>query len=136
MISNEDIEKEKKTQCCLYNNCSVKTFHEHNDCVRIAYQWLDAQKKTNSPIPRRWPIKHMIESWAGRYVSMCDVCIASRLHPDIKGKYPRINISQKITIPCSTRLDNIPEANTQLNYKSNSYGYIYKKHERVKSEND
>ena len=23
--------------------------HEHNDCIRIAYEWLDAQEKLMSP---------------------------------------------------------------------------------------
>ena len=92
--------------------------HEHNDCIRIAYEWLDAQKKLTGPNPRIWgePIKHMIERWAGRYVSQDDVAVAAELHPDIKGLYPRYNIASKLTLPSQRRLANIGQAGQHPNY--------------------
>ncbi len=87
--------------------------HEHNDCIRIAYEWLDAQTKTKNPRDVAHPLKHLIENWAGRYVSESDVRVAASLHPKIAGEYPRFNISLRLTEPSINRLDGIGQANTQ-----------------------
>lgn len=87
--------------------------HEHNDCVRIAYEWLDAQAKTKGYTRQCNPLKHMIEQWAGRYVSQDDVEVAAMLHPDVKGKYPFFNIGARLTKPSERRLENIGQAFTQ-----------------------
>jgi len=97
--------------------------HEHNDCIRIAYEWLDAQKKTKGRA-----LKHLIENWGGRYVSTSDVCVAAQLHPEIRGEYPRFNLSARLTEPSSTRLNNIPEAMTH-HYHDNHNSKSYKCHE-------
>lgn len=87
--------------------------HEHDDCIRIAYEWLDAQRKTKSAIKSGRPLKHLIEKWGGRYVSTTDVEVAATLHPEIQGKYPYYNISTRLTRPSDRRLDGIDQAFTQ-----------------------
>jgi hypothetical protein len=94
--------------------------HEHNDCVRIAYEWLDAQVKTKSPRDVANPLKHLIENWAGRYVSASDVAVAASLHPQIIGEYPRFNISSRLTEPSVKRLQGIGQANTQGQRKNHN----------------
>lgn len=103
--------------------------HEHPDCVRIAYAWLDAQKKIQTQCNHSYPLKHYIEKWAGRYVSQNDVEVAAYLHPEIKGKYPNFNISSNLTEPSRSRLVNISEAMTQLNYHDIHKSTNYKNHE-------
>ncbi len=84
--------------------------HEHNDCIRMAYEWLDAQKKTKTKTKAAHPLKHIIERWCGRYVSQSDVEIAAYLHPQVVGKYPFYNISTRLTEPSARRLVGIGEA--------------------------
>jgi len=84
--------------------------HEHNDCIRMAYEWLDAQKKIKGKIQLIHPIKHLVEQWSGRYVSTSDVIIAASLHPSIHGKYPQFNISSRLTLPSDSRLKAFPQA--------------------------
>ena len=87
--------------------------HEHYDCILIAYEWLDAQKKTKKHRNVPHELKHLIERWAGRYVSQSDIEIAAYIHPSITGNYPFYNISSKLTEPSTNRLKNIGEAFTQ-----------------------
>jgi hypothetical protein len=108
-------------------------YHEHNDCVRIAYQWLDAQVKIKNPCSRFYPVKHLIEKWAGRYVSTSDVKIAAYLHPDITGNYPTFNISSRLTEPSLSRLEGLAQAFTQPNYREGHNPKIYKNNEDTKS---
>lgn len=103
--------------------------HEHPDCVRIAYVWLDAQKKIQTQCRDTNDIKHLIEKWAGRYVSESDVEVAAYLHPDIKGTYPNYNISSNLTEPRRSRLTVIPQAMTQLDYHTRHDPKKYKNHE-------
>lgn len=103
--------------------------HEHPDCVRIAYAWLDAQTKIKSACRQSYPLKHLIEKWAGRYVSESDVEVAAYLHPGITGKYPNFNISSNLTEPRRSRLTCISEAMTQLNYHESHDPKKYKNHE-------
>lgn len=102
--------------------------HEHNDCIRIAYEWLDAQKKTQNFTTKTWALKHLVERWAGRYVSTSDVEVAANLHPDVKGKYPHFNISARLTEPSTDRLKNISEAFSQSQRERHDKS-IYKIHE-------
>ena len=90
-------------------------FHEHPDCIRIAYEWLDAQGKTKAPNQKNstLPMKHAIERWAGRYISTSDVEVAAFLHPQVHGRYPCYNISQRLIRPHDLRLEGIGEAKTQ-----------------------
>lgn len=88
-------------------------FHEHDDCIRLAYEWLDAQNIRATPSKEFRPLKHIIERWAGRYVSQDDVEIAASLHPRIRGKYPNFNLSTRLVLPSDRRLEGIGEALTQ-----------------------
>ena len=91
--------------------------HEHNDCIRIAYEWLDAQKKLKHPNPRlQVPMKHIIEGWAKRYVSESDVVAAAFLHETVIGKYPSFNISSRLVFPNPSRLVEIGEAGRHPDY--------------------
>ena len=112
MIDNEEIEEAKNKIVYI-----SESYHEHNDCIRIAYEWLDAQIKTKNITNGIYPIKHLIERWAGRYVSTADVEVAAFMHPDIKGKYPRFNVKYKLTEPSTQRLDGIPEAFKHQQYR-------------------
>lgn len=84
--------------------------HEHLDCIRIAYEWLDAQGTRQTPSGRGWELKHMIENWAGRYVSQSDVDVAAEMHPRIYGRYPDFNLSTRLVVPNDCRLSGLGEA--------------------------
>ncbi len=106
MLTDAQIERAKKET--KYSHPSPH--HEHPDCVRIAYAWLDAQKKTKSTTARTMALKHIIEAWGGRYVSTSDVEVAATLHSEIRGTYPHFNISSRLTEPSKNRLAGISEA--------------------------
>ena len=101
-----------------YSLENIEQHHEHHDCIRIAYEWIDAQTKTKHPQETVW--KSYVESWGERSVSTSDIDVAAYLHPDVKLKkiHPRdgsssyilLNISKKIIIPSKKRLNNIREA--------------------------
>ena len=99
--------------------------HEHDDCVRIAYEWLDAQDKTQGVTKKTFAIKHIIERWAGRYVSQSDVEVAAHLHPGIRGTYPRFNISSRLREPSLSRLEGIGEAGKHENYRERNAVEVY-----------
>ncbi len=123
MISDKAIEIAK-----YKTTYSIEPYHQHNDCIRIAYEWLDAQKKTKKPTKISHALKHIIEKWAERYVSKSDVEVAARMHPDIHGIYPYFNISARLTKPSTDRLKDIPEAFTHF-YKEQEGFTVYKIHE-------
>ncbi|NWA08302.1 hypothetical protein [Pseudomonas gingeri] len=107
MLTDEQIEAAKKT---TRYSTPEEPVHEHNDCIRFAYEWLDAQTKTKGRGKTFYPVKHLIERWAGRYVSTHDVDVAAHMHPDIHGVYPIFNISSKLTSPSFDRISNLDEA--------------------------
>lgn len=108
MLTDQQIEAAKAR-----TKYTDKPHHEHNDCIRLAYEWLDAQK-TIASAPRKYlPLKHIIEKWAGRYVSETDVNVAAELHPRISGTYPNFNLSARLTRPNDRRLAGIGEALSQ-----------------------
>ena len=102
--------------------------HQHDDCIRIAYEWLDAQVRTKGFCKRQFPLKHPIERWAGRYVSQSDVEVAALLHPDIRGNYPYFNISSRLTEPSTNRLSDIGEAGKHY-YRDSHKPKDYARHE-------
>ncbi|MET4768158.1 hypothetical protein [Bradyrhizobium elkanii] len=104
-----------------YRHANVR--HEHDDCVRIAYQWLDAQMPTKRMLRRTYPLRDIIEIWGGRHIAVSDVEVAAELHPRIRGKYPHFNISARLTFPSGRRLANIAEARTQ-DYKLTTYHIV------------
>jgi hypothetical protein len=125
MLSDHVIETAKEN-----TKYSDAPHHEHNDCIRIAYEWLDAQKRTQNPTSKIYPIKHIIEKWAGRYVSTTDVEVAAQMHSEIKGKYPYFNISSRLTEPSIERLKGISEA-FKHSYRERHDKSVYKTHEHV-----
>jgi hypothetical protein len=102
--------------------------HESYDCIRIAYEWLDAQARTQTCQQSSEPLKHIIEAWGRRYLSQSDVEVAAQLHPDIQGEYPSYNISRRFIRPSRGRLDSIREANSQDTYDRN-YQDVYSRSE-------
>ncbi|MAD43535.1 MAG: hypothetical protein CMH98_00895 [Oceanospirillaceae bacterium] len=110
MLTDERIEYGKAN---MEYSLEADVVHEHDDCIRMAYEWLDAQKKIKNPTAKIQPLKHIIEKWAGRYISTSDVEVAAFLHPEIHGTYPYFNISARLTQPSDSRLDGISEALTQ-----------------------
>lgn len=94
-----------------------KAYHQSKDGVRIAYAWLDAQKKIQGTC-RRWALKHVIEEWGRYYVSSSDVLVAASLHPYVQGAYPHFNISNRFTFPSRERKLPIGKADTQKSYGS------------------
>lgn len=117
MLTDKQIEQAKKTTRYSSRN---DILHEHNDCIRIAYEWLDAQKKLKAPTTKTYALKHLIENWCGRYISKTDVEVAAHIHPEIHGQYPHFNISARLTRPSTDRLKGISEAFTQKSYLKNS----------------
>ena len=125
MLSDTKIENAKRTTKYSHE----KPHHEHMDCIRMAYEWLDAQTKTQTETKTTNPLKHIIEKWAGRYVSTSDVEVAAQMHPDVKGVYPHFNISARLTEPSIERLKGIAEAFKQ-SYRDNHDQSVYKRHEK------
>jgi hypothetical protein len=125
MLTDEEIEYGKK-----HVTYSLKEggHHEHNDCIRMAYEWLDAQNKIRSPIKKTYALKHIIEKWAGRYVSTTDVDVAAFLHPEISGTYPHFNISARLTEPSVSRLKGISEAHKH-DYRKRFESSVYSRSE-------
>lgn len=120
VLTDEEIEA-AKFQAVITDD----RLHEHPDCVRIAYQWLDAQRTVQSPQRRFRALKHMIEHWGGRYVSQADVEVAAFLHPRIRGRYPDFNLSGRLVKPSDHCLDEIGEAMTQVNYREQLAEDVY-----------
>jgi hypothetical protein len=124
MITDAEIESAKRKTPYVLDSQN----HQHNDCIRIAYEWLDAQNKTKGVSSKAPASKHLIENWGGRYVSTSDVCVAAELHPDIHGKYPCFNISTRLTEPSIDRLSGISEAMSH-HYRDHHKSAQYKLHE-------
>lgn len=113
MLTDADIEAAKARTAY-----SDKPHHEHNDCIRMAYEWLDAQKTVKVAKKEYLPLKHFIERWAGRYVSESDVNVAAAMHAGINGSYPNFNLSKRLVLPNDRRLEGIGEALSQDYRKS------------------
>ena len=85
---------------------------EPYDHIRMAYEWLDAQEKTkrvmsksvmfNSELPTP---RQMCIDWCGWFMCENAFAIAAYMHPEIKGEYPRFNISSKYTLPRIERIN-------------------------------
>jgi hypothetical protein len=99
MITDEKIKEAKAT-----TSYSLEPHHMKDDCIRAAYHWLDAQPKLRGLTTKPLTIKHIIERWAGFYVSLTDVEVAAHMHPDIYGYYPFYNIHCNFVHPLDCRL--------------------------------
>lgn len=109
-ITDEQIEQAKQS-----TRYTGKPVHEHPDCIRIAAEWLSAQRRIKQPTSREHGLKHIIEAWAGRYVSHFDVEVAATLL-GLQGRYPYYDISSRLTRPRLTRLEGIGEAMKHRGY--------------------
>lgn len=107
MLTSEQISAAKRGFRYIHR---ADVFHEHDDCIRMAYEWLDAQNTIATPNNKSRPLKHIIEEWAGRYISQSDVEVAAHLHPRISGKYSNFNLSARLVLPSDRRLEDIGEA--------------------------
>lgn len=116
-FTNEQIEA-AKAAAARHKGNFYDGQHEHPDCILIACAWLSAQTRTKHPSTRGWsrPLKHIIESWGGRYISTDDVVVAAEL-VGLSGTYPRFNISSRLTRPSESRLEGIGEAMKHPNYR-------------------
>jgi len=87
---------------------SLPPFHEHNDCIRAAYEWLDAQVPFTVTSRRNVtfrPLKHIIERWFGRYITRTDVEIAASMHPSIRFSYDDgYNLGEHLILPSPARV--------------------------------
>jgi hypothetical protein len=90
--------------------------HEDDDCIRMAYQWLDAQIRLKMPRKHHLALKHCVEHWAERYVSQSDVEVAAAMH-GLSGRYPYYNYSAQLVWPSPRRLEGILQARTMKNYR-------------------
>ncbi|MET4634943.1 hypothetical protein [Kaistia defluvii] len=127
ILTSEEIAEAKKSTPYLGRD----NLHEHDDCIRIAYQWLDAQEKTKGQLKRSLAIKHIVEKWGQRYVSSSDVEVAAHMHPDITGRYPRFNISSRLTRPSKIRLEHIGEAGAHPRYGERQSTLRYARDEQL-----
>lgn len=131
-LSDEIIEAAKKdfeyslASKIPFKKKPYKPTHSSNDRIRAAYEWLDAQENTKIAISSHFPIKHMIESWAGFYVSREDVEIAAHLNSSIRGEYPYFNIRKALTLPSKKRIENLTIKNEGYEM---AYQDCYKKEE-------
>ncbi len=93
MITQEQIAAAKlRTNYCHPAN---EIDHGSDDRIRLAYEWLDAQPKRSTINRRHGVWKHIIEAWAGTYISVSDVEVAAELHADVFGNYPYFNIGSR-----------------------------------------
>lgn len=86
------------------------------DGIRVAYEWLDAQRTIATPLSKSRPLKHIIEKWGGCYVSQTDVELAAWLHPSLIGTYSKFNISSKLTRPSARRLEQLGKIDAQKSW--------------------
>jgi hypothetical protein len=98
-ITDEQIEIAKRE-----TEYGIPALHGHNDGIRAAYAFLDAQKIIKNPTGKNRALKHIIEKWAGFHISISDVEVAAQLHPDIYGTHPYYNIHGNLVHPAGCRL--------------------------------
>lgn len=77
--------------------------HNPHRSVRISMEWLAAQTPKVSAASQELPLKHVIEKWAGSYVSTTHVKIAAELL-HIPGDYPLYHLQSNWVWPDIARL--------------------------------
>jgi hypothetical protein len=97
--------------------------------IRIAYEWLDAQRKTKSQSHGLAKAKGIIEVWSASYVSVTDVEIAESLHPDVTLAGSYLNLSKRLTRPNIRRLEGIVDLETSPTIGATHEAYPYSQHE-------
>ncbi|UIJ73392.1 hypothetical protein [Aurantimonas sp. HBX-1] len=103
MLTAEDIAKAK----AFTSRSTPKAYHQSDDSIRIAYEWLDAQKLVAHPGRTYRPLKEIIESWGGGYISQSDVEVAAHLHPRVFGDYPYFNLGAALVRPSEARIEKV-----------------------------
>jgi hypothetical protein len=102
--------------------------HEHDDCIRMAYEWLDAQTKIKRKRGDDW--KHWVQHWCGRHITVDDIKVAAHLHPDVQQDGEKLNISSVKVLPAFNRLIGIDEAYSQNPHMSEDRKRSYRKFEK------
>jgi len=102
--------------------------HEHNDCIRMAYEWLDAQTKMKRKRSDDW--KHLVEHWCGHHITSDDIKVAAHLHPAIQQDGDKLNLSSIKVLPRFSRLNGIGEANSHTSSMSEDRKMSYRKREK------
>ncbi|MCB5191236.1 hypothetical protein LG198_10900 [Methylobacillus arboreus] len=128
MLSDETIALAKARA----NYAGFVPVHQNNDCIRIAYAWLDAQIKTAGV--REVPVSQrgLIRAWGGALVMYGDIIVAAEIHPDIRGTYPHLNLSNELTLPDSARLAGIQGANEHPGLKQFDPARFYNHIEKLR----
>ena len=72
--------------------------------ISAAYQWLDAQLKSEGPLKKDHNLEMLIEDWAGFDITDRDVSVAAGLHRSVTGGYPFLDIEPGFTFPSTERL--------------------------------
>jgi hypothetical protein len=101
----------KREEMAINEDFTLDGFVPFTDCVRIAYQFLDAQKKIKNPTVSRVPIKSAMKDWSGFYVSGSAIDLAISLHPELVGDHLCLNIPRsQWVIPDRARLAGVMQA--------------------------
>lgn len=129
MLSEETIALAKARA----NYAGFVPVHQNDDCIRIAYAWLDAQIKTAEPCEVPVSQRGLIRSWGGALVMYGDIIVAAEIHPDIHGIYPCLNLSRELTFPDPARLANIVGANVHPGLKQFDPARFYTHFEKLAS---
>lgn len=101
MLSSEHIK---------FTNSIISTIHElleRDDQIRAAYQWLDAQNTTDTPLQKDCNLERLIGEWSGLDITYKDVAVAAGLHQSVRGDYPCLHIDSRFTFPSTERLRGI-----------------------------
>ena len=72
--------------------------------IRAAYQWLDAQTRSEGPLKKDHNLEILIEDWTGLDITCRDVSVAAGLHQSVTGGYPFLEIKPGFTFPSHERL--------------------------------
>ena len=107
--------------------------HHNNDCIRIAYVWLDAQIKSSSLFEVPVSQRGLIRSWGGALVMYGDIIVAAELHPEVFGVYPLLNLSRELTYPDPARFANIAGAHEHSNLNQFDPAHFYTHYEKPTS---
>lgn len=102
--------------------------HDHNDCIRMAYEWLDAQTKMKRKRDDDW--KHWVEHWCGCHITVDDIKVAAHLHPAIQQDGDKLNLSSIKVLPRFSRLDGIGAAYSHTSSMSEDRKMSYRKREK------
>ena len=90
-----------------FTNSIIDILHqllERDVQIRAAYQWLDAQLKSDGPLKKDHNLELLIEDWAGFDITDRDVSVAAGLHRSVTGGYPFLEIEPGFTFPSHERL--------------------------------